>query len=45
MAAGTPMQQEQGIEDSTERLKEYWLEVGQNNVNEEIIKLYSRQKW
>ncbi|WP_326910157.1 FAD-dependent oxidoreductase [Sedimentibacter sp. MB31-C6] len=37
IAAGTEMQKNQGIEDSTEDLKNYWLEVGQEKVNEEII--------
>lgn len=37
LAAGTEMQKSQGIEDSTEALKNYWLEIGNGHVNEEII--------
>lgn len=37
LAAGTDLQKAQGIEDSVESLKEYWIEVGQGNVNEELL--------
>lgn len=37
LAAGTQMQKDQDIEDSTESLKDYWMEVGQGNVNEELL--------
>ena len=37
LAAGTQMQKDQGIEDSSESLKDYWIEAGQGNVNEEML--------
>ena len=37
LAGGTSMQAEQGIEDSVEALKNYWLEIGEGNVNEELV--------
>lgn len=37
LAAGTEMQKSQGIEDSSEALKQYWFEVGEGKINEEIV--------
>lgn len=37
LAGGTSMQAEQGIEDSVEGLKNYWLEIGEGKVNEELV--------
>lgn len=37
LAGGSEMQAAQGIEDTAEGLKQYWLEVGKGKINEEII--------
>lgn len=37
VAGGTALQEAAGIEDSTEALKEYWLERGEGNVDEEMV--------
>lgn len=37
LAAGTTMQEEQGIEDSADDLKEYWIETGNGQVDEELV--------
>jgi flavocytochrome c len=37
VAGGTKLQEEAGIEDSTEALKEYWMERGEGNVDEEFV--------
>ena len=43
LAAGTQMQKDQGIEDSSESLRDYWIEVGQGNVNEANGELFFKQ--
>lgn len=37
VAGGTSLQEEAGIEDSVENLKEYWLERGEGNVDESQV--------
>lgn len=37
LASGTEMQKSQGIEDSSEALNQYWFEVGEGKINEEIV--------
>lgn len=37
LAAGSDMQAEQGIVDSAEALKNYWIEAGEGNVSEELL--------
>ena len=37
VAGGTDLQKEAGIEDSVENLKEYWMERGEGQVNEEFV--------
>lgn len=38
LAAGTSVQAAEGIEDSAQALVDYWLEKGEGNVNEELVR-------
>ena len=37
VAGGTSLQEEAGIEDSVQNLKDYWMERGEGEVNEEFV--------
>ncbi len=43
LGAGTAMQKAQGIQDTAAALKDYWLQVGQGKVNEDLIELVAEK--